>query len=141
MSKALSIKKEIRSLVEEYYKEVFAPKIFEPGKSHIPVSGKVFDDADIYNIVDSALDGWFTTGRFNTAFEKRLAKYVGVKHVLTVNSGSSANLLAVATLTAQELGDEAVKPGDEVITVAASFPTTVNPILQYSGRFSDFCTY
>ncbi|MES2619222.1 MAG: lipopolysaccharide biosynthesis protein RfbH [Bacteroidota bacterium] len=133
MSKAVSIKKEIRSLVEEYYKEVFAPQIFDPGKSHVPVSGKVFDDIDIYNIVESALDGWFTTGRFNTAFEKRLAKYVGVKHVLTVNSGSSANLLAVATLTAQELGDEAVKPGDEVITVAASFPTTVNPWTLYGA--------
>lgn len=133
MSKAVAIKKEIRSLVEEYFKEVFPTKTFEPGKSHVPVSGKVFDDADIYNIVESALDGWFTTGRFNIAFEKRLAKYVGVKHVLTVNSGSSANLLAVATLTAHELGDDAVKAGDEVITVAASFPTTVNPWTLYGA--------
>jgi CDP-6-deoxy-D-xylo-4-hexulose-3-dehydrase len=131
LSKAASIKHEIRSLVAEYYKEVFAAKPFEPGKTHIPVSGKVFDDTDIYNIVESALDGWFTTGRFNTAFEKELAKFIGVKHAITVNSGSSANLLAAATLTAEELGDDAVKPGDEIITVAASFPTTVNPWCLY----------
>lgn len=131
ISKAEVIKSEIRSLVSNYYEEVFSQKDFIPGKSHIPVSGKVFDDADIYNIIESALDGWFTTGRFNDAFEKRLARYVGVKHVLTVNSGSSANLLAVATLTAEELGEAAVKPGDEVITVAASFPTTVNPWCLY----------
>ena len=133
MNKPERIKKEIRELVKEYYHEVFAPKPFEPGKSHVPVSGKVFDDKEIYNVVESALDGWFTTGRFNTHFEKRLTKYIGVKHALTVNSGSSANLLAVATLTAEELGEEAVKPGDEVITVAASFPTTINPWLLYGA--------
>lgn len=131
LTKAEAIKGEIRSLVRAYYSEVFGAKPFHPGKTHIPVSGKVFDDADMFNIVESALDGWFTTGRFNAAFEKKLARYVGVKHALTVNSGSSANLLAVATLTAEELGEEAVKPGDEVITVAASFPTTVNPWLLY----------
>lgn len=131
VTRAEEIKQSIRSLVTEYYTEVFSRKDFKPGKSHIPVSGKVFDDADIYHIVESALDGWFTTGRFNDAFEKKLARYIGVKSVLTVNSGSSANLLAVATLTAEELGDEAVKPGDEVITVAASFPTTVNPWCLY----------
>jgi CDP-6-deoxy-D-xylo-4-hexulose-3-dehydrase len=130
-TKAEEIKKEIQSLVKEYYDEVFAKKEFVPGKSHVPVSGKVFDDADIFNIVDSALDGWFTTGRFNEAFEKKLARYIGVKSALTVNSGSSANLLAIATLTAEELGEEAVRTGDEVITVAASFPTTVNPWCLY----------
>lgn len=130
-SKAETIKQEIRTLVGDYYNEVFQTKEFNPGKTHIPVSGKVIDDADIFNVVESALDGWFTTGRFNHAFEKKLASYIGVKHALTVNSGSSANLLAVATLTAEELGDKAVRPGDEVITVAASFPTTVNPWVLY----------
>jgi CDP-6-deoxy-D-xylo-4-hexulose-3-dehydrase len=132
LSKADAIRQEIRTLVGDYFQEVFGKKDFEPGKTHVPVSGKVVDAADISNIVDSALDGWFTTGRFNDAFERKLAKYIGVKTVLTVNSGSSANLLAVATLTAEELGDDAVKPGDEVITVAASFPTTVNPWCLYS---------
>jgi len=131
LNKADSIKEQIRSLVTEYHKEAFAKSKFQPGTTHVPVSGKVFDDKDLFNIVESALDGWFTTGRFNDAFEKKLAKYVGVKHLLTVNSGSSANLLAVATLTAEELGDRAAMPGDEVITVAASFPTTVNPWCLY----------
>ncbi len=131
MSKAEIIRGQIHTLIRDFYKEMFAAKDFESGKSHIPVSGKVIDANDLISIVDSALDGWFTTGRFNEAFEKKLAKYISAKHVLTVNSGSSANLLAVATLTAEELGDEAIKPGDEVITVAASFPTTVNPWCLY----------
>lgn len=131
LNRAAEIKNEIRSLVSKYYNEAFPIMDFVPGQSHIPVSGKVIDDADIFNVVESALDGWFTTGRFNDKFERSLAKYIGVKSVLTVNSGSSANLLAVATLTADELGEQAVKPGDEVITVAASFPTTVNPWCLY----------
>lgn len=99
----------------------------------MPVSGKVFDHKEIQYITDAALDAWFTTGRFNTDFEKKLAKYINIKSLLTVNSGSSANLVAFSALTAHELGEERIKPGDEVITVAASFPTTVNPILQYGA--------
>jgi CDP-6-deoxy-D-xylo-4-hexulose-3-dehydrase len=133
MSKALEIKQQIHSLIEAYHKEVFNEKQFVGGESAVPVSGKVFDHKEIQAITDSALDAWFTTGRFNTEFEKKLAKYINIKSVLTVNSGSSANLVAFSALTAKELGEEAIKPGDEVITVAASFPTTVNPILQYGA--------
>ena len=133
MSKLEDIKNQIHALIKEYHDEAFKQKTFEPGQSHVPVSGKVFDHKELQNITDSALDAWFTTGKFNTEFEKKLAKYINVKSVLTVNSGSSANLIAFSALTAKELGDEAIKPGDEVITVAASFPTTVNPILQYGA--------
>jgi CDP-6-deoxy-D-xylo-4-hexulose-3-dehydrase len=133
MSKALEIKNKIHALLEEYHKEVFKEKEFVPGESSIPVSGKVFDHVEMQYIADAGMDAWFTTGRFNTEFEKKLAKYINVKSVLTVNSGSSANLVAFSALTAHELGDEAIKPGDEVITVAASFPTTINPMLQYGA--------
>ena len=125
------IKQEIFDLVKEYYKETFANKTFTPGENKVPVSGKVFDEDELNHIVESALDGWFTTGRFNEAFEKELAKFINTKRVITVNSGSSANLLAFATLTAEELGKRAIKPGDELITVAVSFPTTLNPALLY----------
>jgi CDP-6-deoxy-D-xylo-4-hexulose-3-dehydrase len=125
------IKEQIRELVEKYYAAEFSIKPFIEGSTTVPVSGKVFDAGDIFSIVESALDGWFTTGRFNELFEKQLAKYINVKHVLTTNSGSSANLLAVAALTAGEWGERAIKPGDEVITVAASFPTTINPWINY----------
>lgn len=128
---ATEIKNEIFDLVKEYYSEVFAATGFVPGATVVPVSGKVFDHEEINSIVESALDGWFTTGRFNEAFEKELAKFINTKRVITVNSGSSANLLAFASLTANELGERAIKPGDELITVAASFPTTLNPALQY----------
>ncbi len=131
MSKALEIKNKIHALIEEYHKEMFKEKAFVPGESSVPVSGKVFDHKEMQYIADSGMDAWFTTGRFNTEFEKKLAKYINVKSVLTVNSGSSANLVAFSALTAHELGDRAIKPGDEVITVAASFPTTINPMLQY----------
>lgn len=133
MSKLLDIKHQIHALIKEYHEEAFKQKPFVPGESSVPVSGKVFDHKELIYITDSALDGWFTTGKFNTEFEKKLAKYINTKSVLTVNSGSSANLVAFSALTAKELGDEAIKPGDEVITVAASFPTTVNPILQYGA--------
>lgn len=128
---ATEIKNEIFDLVKEYYTEVFSVKDFIPGDTSVPVSGKVFDHEELNSIVESALDGWFTTGRFNEAFEKELAKFINTKRVITVNSGSSANLLAFASLTANELGERAIKPGDELITVAASFPTTLNPALQY----------
>jgi CDP-4-dehydro-6-deoxyglucose reductase, E1 len=131
MSKALEIRNQIHQLIASYYQEVFKEKEFVGGESSVPVSGKVFDHKEIQYITDSALDAWFTTGRFNTEFEKKLAKFINVKSVLTVNSGSSANLVAFSALTAHELGDRAIKAGDEVITVAASFPTTINPMLQY----------
>lgn len=133
MSKLLDIKHQIHDLIKEYHDEAFKQKAFVPGESAVPVSGKVFDHKELTYITDSALDAWFTTGRFNAEFEKKLAKYINVKSLLTVNSGSSANLIAFSALTAKELGDDAIKPGDEVITVAASFPTTVNPILQYGA--------
>jgi CDP-6-deoxy-D-xylo-4-hexulose-3-dehydrase len=125
-----SIRSEIESLVQQYSDLVFAPTPFEPGKTTVPVSGKVIGAAELKNMVEASIDGWLTTGRFNAKFEKRLADFLGVKHVLTVNSGSSANLVAFSTLTSSKLGVRAIKPGDEVITVAAGFPTTVNPIMQ-----------
>lgn len=133
MSKLLDIKHQIHALIKEYHDEAFKQKAFVPGESPVPVSGKVFDHMELVYITDAALDAWFTTGKFNAEFEKKLAKYINVKSVLTTNSGSSANLVAFSALTAKELGEERIKPGDEVITVAASFPTTVNPILQYGA--------
>ena len=130
-TRAEVLKSDIFKLVEEYYKEVFEEKKFVPGKSHVPVSGKVFDHDELNHIVESALDGWFTTGRFNEAFESQLAKFINTKRVITVNSGSSANLVAFAALTSPELGDRRLKPGDEFISVAVSFPTTINPAIQY----------
>ncbi|MGB3946837.1 MAG: lipopolysaccharide biosynthesis protein RfbH [Bacteroidia bacterium] len=133
MSRLNEIKQQINTLIEEYYNEAFKEKAFVAGASAVPVSGKVFDHKELSYITESALDAWFTTGRFNTEFEKKLAKYINVKSVLTVNSGSSANLVAFSALTAKELGERAIQPGDEVITVAASFPTTINPMLQYGA--------
>lgn len=127
------LRQKIAELVDEYATLAFAPESFVPGSSVIPPSGKVIGAAEIKNMVDASLDGWLTTGRFNGDFEQRLAKYLGVKHLLTVNSGSSANLVAFYALTSSKLGDRAIKPGDEVIGVAASFPTTVNPILQFGA--------
>lgn len=106
------------------------PKPFLPAQTPVPPSGKVIGAPEMRNMVEAALDGWLTTGRFNQAFEQRLSRFLGVAHVLTTNSGSSANLLAFSALTSPFLGDRALRPGDEVITVAAGFPTTVNPILQ-----------
>lgn len=108
-----------------------APTPFSAGESPVPVSGKVCGPQDMRSLVDSALDFWLTTGRFNDAFEAKLRKLIGVRHALTTNSGSSANLLALSSLTSHTLKDRALKPGDEVITVATGFPTTVNPALQY----------
>ncbi len=131
MSEAESIKNEIFSLVEKYTKLAHAEKKFIPGQSAVPVSGKVFDHKELQYVVDSTLDGWFTTGRFNTTFEKKLAAYIGVNKVLTVNSGSSANLLAVSALSDSSWGAKAIQPGDEFITTPVSFPTTINPFLLY----------
>jgi len=128
--KASELRKEIVELVHRYHAESFPEKTFTPGTSVVPVSGKVIDGDDIASVVDSALDAWFTTGRFAKDFERQLARFVGVRSASLVNSGSSANLVALSALTSPKLGDRALKPGDEVITVAAGFPTTVNPILQ-----------
>ena len=125
------LRKQILELVGQYAELSNKPASFEPGKSVVPPSGKVLGAEEIQNMVEASLDGWLTTGRFNDAFEKRLGDFLGVKHVLTTNSGSSANLLAFASLTSPKLGDRALKAGDEVITVAAGFPTTVNPMLLY----------
>lgn len=127
------IRAEISKLVQEYADLAFAEKEFRAGTTAIPAAGKVIDGAEIKNMVEASLDGWLTTGRFNDSFEKRLAKFLGVKYLLTVNSGSSANLIAFNTLTSPKLGERAIKPGDEVIGVAAGFPTTVNPILQFGA--------
>jgi CDP-6-deoxy-D-xylo-4-hexulose-3-dehydrase len=107
-----------------------APKAFVAGETAVPVSGKVLDADDYVALVESSLDGWLTAGRFHEEFERGLAKYVGVRNALFVNSGSSANLVALSGLTSPKLGKRALKAGDEVITVAAGFPTTVNPIIQ-----------
>jgi CDP-6-deoxy-D-xylo-4-hexulose-3-dehydrase len=123
----------IATLVREFADQVHAPREFVAGQSPIPVSGKVIGAPELLLMVDASLDGWLTTGRFNAAFEQRLAQFLGVRHVLTVNSGSSANLVAFATLTSPRLGSRAILPGDEVIGVAAGFPTTVNPILQHGA--------
>ncbi len=117
--------------VRHFWPYAHAPLPFIPNESPVPVSGRVYGVEEIEALVESALDFWLTTGRFNGAFERKLAQFLGVEHLLTTNSGSSANLLAVAALTSPKLGDRRLKPGDEVIAVAAAFPTTVNPILQY----------
>ena len=127
---AAQLRKQILDLTARYYSELSRPGDFIPGVSPVPVSGKVIDGTDVSTVVDSALDGWFTTGRFAETFERNLARFVGVRSASLVNSGSSANLIALSALTSQKLGDRRLKPGDEVITVAAGFPTTVNPIFQ-----------
>ena len=119
--------------VENFAVHKFNTTAFVPGTTVIPPSGKVLGVEELKNMVEASLDGWLTTGRFNAEFEKKLAKFIGVKHLITVNSGSSANLVAFMTLTSPKLGDRAIKPGDEVIGVAAGFPTTVNPILQFGA--------
>lgn len=110
-----------------------APRAFTPGVSVVPPSGKVVGAPELQLMVEAALDGWLTTGRFNEEFERQLAEFIGVRHLITVNSGSSANLVAFNTLTSPKLGERAIRPGDEVIGVAAGFPTTVNPILQFGA--------
>jgi CDP-6-deoxy-D-xylo-4-hexulose-3-dehydrase len=124
------LRQQILNLTAQYHAEAFPHKGFVPGVSAIPVSGKVIGPEDICSVVESALDGWFTTGRFAKEFERKLAQFVGVRSASLVNSGSSANLLALTALTSPKLGSRQLKPGDEVITVAAGFPTTVNPIFQ-----------
>jgi CDP-6-deoxy-D-xylo-4-hexulose-3-dehydrase len=124
------LRSEILSLTDRYADIFLREHTFVPGITPIPVSGKVLTSTDFQALVDSSLDGWLTAGRFTAQFERELAKFVGVRHSLFVNSGSSANLIALSGLTSSKLGERALKPGDEVITVAMGFPTTVNPIIQ-----------
>lgn len=125
-----NLRSQVFAAVQNYYQFKFAPRSFVPGQTYIPVSGKVFDQEELIKLVDASLDFWLTTGRYAAEFEERFAAWMGIKHCLLVNSGSSANLLALTALTSPKLGERRLKPGDEVITVAAGFPTTVNPIFQ-----------
>lgn len=118
------------TLIRSHYKVTFAKKKFTPGVSPVPVSGKVFDENELLSGVEAVLEGWWTEGRFATQFEKEFSAYLGVRYVTLVNSGSSANLVALTALTSRVFKERALKPGDEVITVATGFPTTVNPIIQ-----------
>jgi CDP-6-deoxy-D-xylo-4-hexulose-3-dehydrase len=123
----------ILKLTEEYSHYHFEKNDFIENISNIPVSGKCIGKEELKNMVEASLDGWLTTGRFNDEFQKKLSAFLGVKCLLTVNSGSSANLVAFSTLTSSKLKERAIKKGDEIITVAASFPTTVNPIIQFGA--------
>ncbi|HNE40916.1 DegT/DnrJ/EryC1/StrS family aminotransferase, partial [Accumulibacter sp.] len=124
------LRRQIIELVETYAAGMSTGNAFRPGSTPIPPAGKLIGASELSNMVDAVLDGWLTGGRFNSAFERALADHLGIDYVLTTNSGSSANLLAFSALASPSLGERALRPGDEVITVAASFPTTVNPILQ-----------
>ena len=124
-----ALRRQILDLVEVYHAKAHQAAAFVPGQSSVPVSGRVYDASDMRSLVDSSLDFWLTTGRFNDAFEARLAARLGAKFAMTVNSGSSANLVALSALTSPKLKARQLKPGDEVITAATGFPTTVNPIL------------
>ena len=125
-----ALRAQILSLVQEYSKKAWSEKPFEKGRNPVPVSGKVFDGDDVSSLVDSSLDFWLTTGRFSKEFEKKFAYFVGAKHAILTNSGSSSNLLAVTALTSPLLESRQMKPGDEIITIASGFPTTINPIIQ-----------
>jgi CDP-6-deoxy-D-xylo-4-hexulose-3-dehydrase len=127
------IREQIIELVRQYGALATQRPQFEPGQTVVPPSGRVIGAREMELMVEASLDGWLTTGRFNDAFEKKLAAFLGVNHLITVNSGSSANLIAFSTLTSPKLGDRAIRPGDEVIGVAAGFPTTVNPIIQFGA--------
>ena len=132
-AKTQSIRLQISKLVEEYASIALAPTPFLPGLAVVPPSGKLIGVDELKNMVEASLDGWLTSGRFNAEFEKKLAAFIGIKHLITVNSGSSANLVAFNALTSPKLGARAIQKGDEVIGVAAGFPTTVNPILQFGA--------
>lgn len=142
MANKEELKAQILELTREYYKKVHAPKkAFEPGKTFINYGGRYYNDEEMVNLVDSSLDFWLTAGPWAHKFETKLAKWLGVKYCALTNSGSSANLLAFFTLTSPLLGEKRIKRGDEVITVAAGFPTTINPIIQYGAIpvFVDVC--
>lgn len=125
-----TLREQILSLSREYFSARWPTHEFRPGVDPVPVSGKVFDGEELALLMDSSLDFWLTAGRFTEEFEKKFAKFLGVRNALVTNSGSSSNLLAVSALTSPLLGERCCQPGDEVITVACGFPTTVNPILQ-----------
>jgi CDP-6-deoxy-D-xylo-4-hexulose-3-dehydrase len=127
---ALAIRAAVLDQTRAYFAAAYGEKTFEPGVDPVPVSGRVFDERDLVSLVDSALDFWLTTGRFAERFERDFAKWYSIRECVLVNSGSSANLCALAALTSPELEDRRLRPGDEVITAAAGFPTTVNPIVQ-----------
>ena len=130
MTQADHLRERISKLLREYFDEAFPTRPFVPGESAVPVSGKVFDAHELELLVDAALDFWLTAGRYAAQFESEFARFVGVRSASLVNSGSSANLIALAALTSPKLGERRLQPGDEVITVAAGFPTTLNPIFQ-----------
>ena len=125
-----TLRMQIIDLVREYYKAAFPKHKFRPGESAIPYAGRVFDDEELVNLVEAGLDFWLTSGRFARQFEREFAQFFGIRHAMLVNSGSSANLLALSCLTSPKVGERRLHPGDEVITVAVGFPTTVNPIVQ-----------
>lgn len=129
-NKAEQLRQQILDLVAAYHGAAFPPKEFIPGESGVPVAGRVFEATELQYLVDASLDFWLTAGRFADRFETEFARFFGLRHAMLVNSGSSANLLAISCLTSPKLAEKRLKPGDEVITVAAGFPTTVNPIIQ-----------
>ncbi len=128
-----NLRNEIASLVSKFATLNYETSAFIPGQTVVPPSGKLLGEEEMQNMVAASLDAWLTTGRFNAEFERKLAAFLGVKYCLSVNSGSSANLVAFSTLTSPKLGGRAIKKGDEVIGVAAGFPTTVNPIVQFGA--------
>ncbi|MDO9373181.1 MAG: DegT/DnrJ/EryC1/StrS family aminotransferase [Ferruginibacter sp.] len=122
--------KPVRDTLVNLFKHKINRQII-PGKDYIPVTGKIIDENDVLLGIEATMDAWFTAGRFSVLFERDFAKYMGSRFSFLVNSGSSANLLAFYTLTSPKLGERAIRPGDEVITVAAGFPTTINPLIQF----------
>ncbi|MDR1091348.1 MAG: lipopolysaccharide biosynthesis protein RfbH [Prevotella sp.] len=133
-TKEIALKKQILELTREYYKEVHGQtKPFEPGKTHVNYGGRYFDEEELANLIDSSLDFWLTAGPWAQKFEKRFAEWLGIRYCSLTNSGSSANLLAFMALTSPSLGDRRIRKGDEVITVACAFPTTVTPVIQYGA--------
>ena len=131
MNEIKEIRQAIINKTTEYYNLKFSQPEFVPGKSRINYAGRVFDERELINAVEASLDFWLTEGRFSEMFSEKISDYLSVEHVLLTNSGSSANLLAFASLTSDKLGNKQLKPGDEVLTVAAGFPATVTPIIQY----------
>ncbi|MBO6051286.1 MAG: lipopolysaccharide biosynthesis protein RfbH [Bacteroidales bacterium] len=124
------LRKQITALTAEYFKARFEERGFIPGKTKVNYAGRVFDEEELQNAVNASLDFWLTEGRFSEEFSSKISEFLGIEHVLLTNSGSSANLLAFSALTSEKLGDKRLKPGDEVISVAAGFPATVTPIIQ-----------
>src|ERR1035437_705925 len=124
MDNQLEIRNKIVVLTKEYYKEKFAGSQFTPGKSKVNYAGRVFNEQEIVNLVESALDFWLTEGRFSEQFAEKISEFLDVSNIILVNSGSSANLIALSSLTSEKLGDKRLKLGDEVITVSAGFPAT-----------------